>query len=63
MPVLLPRLEPHDVTCSDLLNGPAPVLHAPTTRGHDQGLAQRVSLPGSAGTKFKGNVLEMRDEG
>src|SRR5439155_15496539 len=49
VPMLLPRREPNHVTGPNLLDRPAPTLGAARARRHDQGLAERVRVPGSPG--------------
>jgi hypothetical protein len=48
MPVLLAWQDPDHVPRPDLLDRPAPTLHPADTKGNDQGLAQRMGVPGSA---------------
>ena len=50
MPVLHARRDPDDVSRPDLVDGAAPLLHAADARGHDQDLAERMGVPGRAGT-------------
>src|SRR5262245_15156068 len=49
VPVLLTWREPDHVTRPDLLDRAAPALRAPAAGGHDEGLAQRVGVPGRPG--------------
>src|SRR5204862_5458910 len=48
VPVLFARGKPHDVTGANLFNGSAPALDAAEPGCHDQRLAERMSVPGSA---------------
>src|SRR5205823_6001743 len=48
VPVFLARREPDDVTGPYLLDGAALALHAPGARGDDQGLPERMRVPGGA---------------
>jgi len=49
VPVFLARREPNHVTGPDFFNRPAPALHTPAAGGHDQGLPQRMGVPGGPG--------------
>ncbi len=49
MPVLLARREPHHVPRPDLLDRAAPALRQAGAEGDDQGLAQRMGVPGRTG--------------
>src|SRR5947208_2898371 len=51
VPVLLPGGEADDVSGMDLLDGTAFALGAAGASGDDEGLAQRVSVPGGAGAR------------
>ena len=53
VPVFFARRKPDHVAGADFLDRAAPALHAPAAGGHDQGLAQRVSMPGGAGAGFE----------
>src|SRR2546421_12445772 len=48
MPVLFAGGKPHDVTGANLFNRSAPALGAAGPGCHDQRLAERMSVPGSA---------------
>lgn len=45
----------HHVARPHLFNRAAPALHAPDARSHDQGLSQRVRVPGGASARLKGD--------
>src|SRR5579885_215111 len=47
MPMFLPRLKQDHIAWSNLLDGSPPTLCPATASRHDQGLAQRVGVPGS----------------
>lgn len=47
MPMLFAGWEPDDVARANLFDGTAPALGPTAARGDDQGLAQRVGVPGS----------------
>ena len=47
--MLLTRRKPDHVTGPNLLDRPAPALRAAAAGGHDQGLAERVRVPGGPG--------------
>src|ERR1700688_1745828 len=46
MPMLLARREPDHVTRPDLIDRASPALREAVASRHDQGLAQRVGVPG-----------------
>src|SRR5581483_2156589 len=48
VPVLFAGGKPHDVTGANLFNRSAPALDAAAPGGHDQRLAERMSVPGCA---------------
>src|SRR6266850_4021154 len=52
VPMLLARREPDHVTGTSFLNRPSPALREAATRGHDEGLAQRVRVPCGPGAGF-----------
>jgi len=56
MPMLLPRREPNHITRSDFLDGAALALRPPAPSRHDQGLPQRMSVPGSTRTWLEGDT-------
>ena len=53
VPVLLARLEPDYVAGTDFLDGAALALHPAATACHDEGLAERMRMPGGPGAGFK----------
>ena len=57
MPVLLARLERDHVARTDLLDRPAPTLHAAKAGGHDERLAKRMRVPGRARAGLEGDVI------
>src|SRR6185312_16682415 len=52
MPVLEARREPHDVAWPHLFDRPAIALHPAETRYDDQGLAERMRVPGGSRAGF-----------
>ena len=48
MPMLLTRREPDHVTGPNWLDGATPALHETAASRHDEGLTQRVGVPGCA---------------
>ncbi len=55
VPMLLARRNPHHVARPDLLPRPAPALGPAAAGDHDQGLAQRVGVPGGPGSRLEGD--------
>src|SRR6266853_806152 len=53
VPMLLTGRNPDHVTGPNLLDRPSPALRAPSAGRHDQGLAQRVRVPGHPGAGLK----------
>ena len=56
VPILLTRREPDHVTRPNLLDWASPALCQAAASRHDQGLAQRVGMPCSAGAGLKRNT-------
>src|SRR5271157_5748387 len=50
MPMLLPGGTPDYVSRTNFLNWPIPTLYTPAASGHDQGLTQRMDMPGVPST-------------
>src|SRR5262245_37185207 len=48
MPMFLTRRDPDHITRANCLKWTSPTLHQATARRHDQGLAQRVGVPGGS---------------
>jgi hypothetical protein len=55
VPMLLARLKPHDVSRPYLFDRTPVALDPPGPAGHDQGLAERVGMPGGARTGLEGD--------
>src|SRR3984885_13953027 len=55
VPMLLPRRKGDDVAGPDLLDRAALVLDPAAAGHHDQGLAERVSVPGGARARLEGD--------
>jgi hypothetical protein len=53
MPVFFPGWKPDDVTWPNFLDRSYPALHPAATGGDDEGLAQRMSVPGGSGCRFE----------
>src|SRR5436190_2061009 len=53
VPVLLPRRTPDHIAGVDLLDRTAPLLHPATAHRYDQGLAERMRMPGGPGTRLE----------
>src|SRR5262249_8940043 len=53
MPMLLTGRDPDYVARLDFFNRSAPALHSAACRDHDQGLAQRVGVPGSPSARLE----------
>src|SRR5208337_3269020 len=51
--MLLSRRDPDDVSRTNLLDRTAPSLYAAGPSRHDQGLTQRVGVPGCAGARLE----------
>src|SRR6266699_4552583 len=53
VPVFLPRLKPDHVPRMNVLNRTTPALGPATASRHDQGLAQRVAVPGGPSARLE----------
>jgi len=56
MPVPLAGREPNDVTRMNLFDRAAFALRPAAAGGHDEGLTQRVGMPGGSGAGFKSHT-------
>jgi hypothetical protein len=56
VPVLFTWLKPDHIPRMNLLNRAVPTLHSTATGRHNQGLAQRMGVPGGAAPWFKGDT-------
>src|SRR5262249_26327143 len=56
MPVFLPRRGPDHVSWMNRLDRTIPALRTAAPCRHDQGLAQRVGMPGGARTRLEGHA-------
>ena len=56
VPVLFSGRKPDDVAGTDLLDGPAPALGAAAAGGDDEGLAERMGVPGGARAGLEGDA-------
>src|ERR1035441_8082010 len=56
VPVLFSGREPDDVAGADFFDGAAQALRAAEAGGDDEGLAERVRMPGGAGTGLEGDM-------
>src|SRR2546427_2583470 len=55
VPMFLPRREPDHITRMNVLDRATPALDPPEALRHDQGLAQRVAVPGGASARLEGD--------
>src|ERR1700693_873600 len=60
VPMLLSRREPDHVTWPDFLDRSAPALRPAATGGHDEGLAQRMSVPGGTRARLESDAGPLR---
>lgn len=56
MPMFLAGRKPDYVTGSYFFNRTALALHPAETRRYNQGLTERMGVPGGAGTRFEGDT-------
>ena len=63
VPVLLLRGKPDYVARPDLFNGTALTLGPSATCRHDESLAERMSVPSSAGTGLESNASALYSRG
>src|SRR4051812_2827315 len=56
MPVLLAGRKPHDIAGPDFLDRPALALHPAKAGRHDQGLPERMAMPGGSRAGIEGDV-------
>lgn len=62
VPMLFARCEPHHIPWPDFLNRAALTLSPATAKCDNECLAQRMRMPGGAGTRFKRDTCP-RDQG
>jgi hypothetical protein len=63
MPMLFAGRNPDHVAGTDLLNWAAPALHPAATVSHDEGLAERVRMPGGPRAWLEGDMGALNQRG
>src|SRR5690242_13079101 len=63
VPVLFTGREPDDITRANLLNRSAFALHPAKTRGHDESLSERMSVPCGPRARLEGYARALNQRG